>query len=135
MGTATLLSECAKYQGLGIKELSVPSRDFDVGIQLSSIKMSSARIRMLFSLRRAGRRLIDISILDIDCRYIDKEILENIDIDKILNQLEFGISNRATSTGSARSRSTSFGGSSAADRSLHRAVGVGGAACSRWRRR
>ena len=32
--------------------------------------------------------------IDID---IDKEILENIDKDKILNQLEFGISNRATS--------------------------------------
>jgi len=31
-------------------------------------------------------------ILHID---IDKEILENIDINKILNQLEFGISNRA----------------------------------------
>ena len=29
--------------------------------------------------------------------YINKEILENIDIDKILNQLEFGISNRASS--------------------------------------
>ena len=27
---------------------------------------------------------------------IDKEILENIDIDKILNRLEFDISNRAT---------------------------------------
>ena len=27
--------------------------------------------------------------------YIDKEISENIDIDKISNQLEFGISNRA----------------------------------------
>ena len=64
--------------------------------------------------------LFDISISDIDCRYIDtlknidididkdilenidivididKEILENIDIDKISNQLEFGISNRAT---------------------------------------
>ena len=31
--------------------------------------------------------------IDID---IDKEILENIDIDKISNWLEFGISNRAT---------------------------------------
>ena len=30
--------------------------------------------------------------IDID---IDKEILENIDIDKISNRLEFGISNRA----------------------------------------
>ena len=27
--------------------------------------------------------------------YVDQEILENIDIDKILNRLEFGISNRA----------------------------------------
>ena len=31
--------------------------------------------------------------IDID---IEKEISENIDIDKILNRLEFGISNRAT---------------------------------------
>ena len=31
--------------------------------------------------------------IDID---IDKEIFENIDIDKISNQLEFGISNRAS---------------------------------------
>ena len=29
---------------------------------------------------------------------IDKEISENIDIDKISNRLEFGISNRATQT-------------------------------------
>ena len=29
---------------------------------------------------------------------IDKEILDNIDIDKILNRLEFGISNRAIHT-------------------------------------
>ena len=28
-------------------------------------------------------------------RYVDQEILENIDIDKILNRLELGISNRA----------------------------------------
>ena len=34
--------------------------------------------------------------IDID---IDKEILENIDIDKILNRLEVGISNRATQKG------------------------------------
>ena len=34
--------------------------------------------------------------IDID---IDKEILENIDIDKISNRLEFGISNRAIQQG------------------------------------
>ena len=58
--------------------------------------------------------LFDISISNIDCRYIDninidmavlenigidididKETLEYIDIDKISNRLKFGISNRA----------------------------------------
>ena len=47
---------------------------------------------------------IFISIVDISANFknigididIDKEILENIDIDKISNRLEFGISNRAT---------------------------------------
>ena len=46
---------------------------------------------------------IFISIVDISANFknigididIDKEILENIDIDKISNRLEFGISNRA----------------------------------------
>ena len=47
---------------------------------------------------------IFISIVDISSNFknigididIDKEILENIDIDKISNRLEFGISNRAS---------------------------------------
>jgi len=45
--------------------------------------------------------LFDISIPDIGCRYIDtfKNIDIDIDIDKVLNQLEFGISNRASQRG------------------------------------
>ena len=39
--------------------------------------------------------MVILENIDIDID-IDKEILENIDIDKILNQLEFGISNRAS---------------------------------------
>ena len=52
---------------------------------------------------------IFISIVDISANFknigidIDKEISENIDIDKISNRLEFGISNRAIPTSSPSS--------------------------------
>ena len=42
---------------------------------------------------------IDIDIAKAILKNIDKGILENIDIDKILNRLEFGIWNRATPWG------------------------------------
>ena len=40
--------------------------------------------------------MVILENIDIDID-IDKAILQNIDIDKISNRLEFGISNRATS--------------------------------------
>ena len=42
------------------------------------------------------KRNIDIDMVIFENIDLDEEILENIDINRISNQLEFGISNRAT---------------------------------------
>ena len=53
--------------------------------------------------------MVILENIDIDIN-IDKEILETIDIDKILNRLEFGISNRAMSDTFYISLWVEFGG-------------------------
>ena len=63
-----------------------PVRYIDIGYRLSIVDIST--LLKNIDIDKAFLKNIDIDI--------DKEILENID--KILNRLEFGISNRATPT-------------------------------------
>ena len=63
----------------------------DISANLKNIDIDKAILNIDIDIDKEILENIDIDI-DID---IDKEISENIDIDKISNRLEFGISNRA----------------------------------------